>query len=1032
MSSIIGQDIDPWVATQIKARQTAHGSGINTPRISEQIAYLNTNNSWIKLASGVYITKSSRLTNYGLDPSLDGAELAKRNVLFGGTSTFQNSSLTQKESFNSVYTNSEFGPVPMAGIISADVKYLNRGSIRKASVKIKAHSKKQFEAINILYMRLGYNVMLEWGNAFYTTNGNDFLKVENTIIENTWFSYSKGSYQNILPQIEKYKSKYHGNYDGMFGKITNFSWTINPDASYDIDLTITSAGDVVESLKTNLSINNQTSTFLSEFRKNNKTANNTPAIIETYKDDNMISSMLFMFKYFDHLDKEANTTRKEVTIYQDKSYKVGEFLNNGGTSGLATYTKTYDFYEIVSDDPSTGASSYDKTGTKSFTGIDPSIEATKYLYSLYKTYTSATPSSPESAVKSVNKGQGYSNPGQSDILVKYEEVSSTIASTLPNPIASAPPEVAFKIQCQHPEQFYLKFGYLLQYIKENIIPQINTGGSNPSLINLIYSKESSLMYCLPISISLDPRICLVKNTQFIKGDKKPDKVLNELSPWTDVDSNGTNINLAYAMNIYLNFEFINTCMSSNLDEKGNLSLYSFLSAICSGLNQALGGINNLEPVIDDSDNTLRIIDSTPIPGLVSSPSYLLELFGYYRNNSNFVRKLDIKTSIPPEYATMISIGATAGGYVKGTESTAFARWNTGITDRFKKTLISPNPSSVTTGGENEAEYNYVNDFIKWKTYCYGFSGVLADLPSELGNLSADIINKNVSIGTEYYKYLMASNNSGKQGGGVGFIPIKLNFVLDGISGMKIYNRIVTNTRFLPKDYGDSLSFIITEINHSIKGSDWETEINTIAHPQSTPLKIPDFKSTTVLTNTPRPLVISTQPSITSTGTNTTITPSDGTVPINLLMGDSQTPDVDAKSNKFSRLKPTGGPGSLWQSGWFASDLLADINAFPVSPQVKNIALCIGTNGGFGNDNISGLINAVKTKFPNAKIFVIQGSWGWGNNAGISESKVDAYYAKYTSLGVTLINPKIGYSINHPNSTTPSFTLIGKNLDNAIS
>jgi hypothetical protein len=39
---------------------------------------------------------------------------------------------------------------------------------------------------------------------------------------------------------------------------------------------------------------------------------------------------------------------------------------------------------------------------------------------------------------------------------------------------------------------------------------------------------------------------------------------------------------------------------------------------------------------------------------------------------------------------MITVGATAGGYVKGTEATAFSKWNTGLTDRFKEEFFPAN------------------------------------------------------------------------------------------------------------------------------------------------------------------------------------------------------------------------------------------------------------------------------------------------------------------------------------------------------
>jgi hypothetical protein len=50
---------------------------------------------------------------------------------------------------------------------------------------------------------------------------------------------------------------------------------------------------------------------------------------------------------------------------------------------------------------------------------------------------------------------------------------------------------------------------------------------------------------------------------------------------------------------------------------------------------------------------------------------------------------------------MITVGATAGGYVKGTEATAFSRWNTGLTDRFKEKFIPPTKDKTTAETDKE-------------------------------------------------------------------------------------------------------------------------------------------------------------------------------------------------------------------------------------------------------------------------------------------------------------------------------------------
>jgi hypothetical protein len=46
---------------------------------------------------------------------------------------------------------------------------------------------------------------------------------------------------------------------------------------------------------------------------------------------------------------------------------------------------------------------------------------------------------------------------------------------------------------------------------------------------------------------------------------------------------------------------------------------------------------------------------------------------------------------------MITVGAAAGGYVKGVEATSFAKWNNGIIDRFKENLL---PASLPASGLN--------------------------------------------------------------------------------------------------------------------------------------------------------------------------------------------------------------------------------------------------------------------------------------------------------------------------------------------
>ena len=68
--------------------------------------------------------------------------------------------------------------------------------------------------------------------------------------------------------------------------------------------------------------------------------------------------------------------------------------------------------------------------------------------------------------------------------------------------------------------------------------------------------------------------------------------------------------------------------------------------------------------------------------------------------------------------------------------------------------------------------------------------------------------------------------------GTGFIPLELSITMDGLSGVKIYNRLKINTKFLPSSYPKNLKFIVKGVNHKVSGNVWDTNISTISVPVS--------------------------------------------------------------------------------------------------------------------------------------------------------------------------------------------------------
>jgi predicted chitinase len=854
--AIIGEELEGYVINQINRRQSLHGSGVNTEiRSDNQLNVLNSNTSWIKLASGVSITKDSRLTEIGFTQTEVEANrkmgLAKNNILFGGTAKLSSTvvegksydKLQQRDGFlprdpNSSYTYGSYGFSPMPGIESADVKTLNRGSIKKATVKLKANNKQQFEILDLLYMRLGYTVLLEWGNSLFIDNKYGAKTIlRNTLVEELFFEKGgKGSYLDLLSPIEDKRAEYSGNYDGMLGKVSNFNWTFNVDGSYDIELTIISLGDVIESLKTNLSVDKNTLEFLQSTQNATPSTTTdetppTPDVLEENKSSNTIASMLYIWKYLNNAEPRGQRILLETS--EPKTFDIASFLSNEDqTENLTTTNKTF-IFTISGKSGLSNKKLQNLSETKN-------LQLTRTFNFTPEQLENDAISKTIKDIKKEYKSNGFDSSllDTSYIKISYALVD-TATSTIKNPLINAEPKSAFRLESKE-KQFYLRFGYLLKYISQNILPKIKIGdahNSNPSIFEIDYDDWDNHMYSLPNQISLDPRVCLVRNSNFNSG-RGNTQVLQQLPYFREIDNgeSESSTNAAYPMNIYLNFNFIIECLKS--DEKGDVNIFEFLSAICTGLNKALGGINNLEPIIEEESNTLKIIDTTPIPGYSNKPlktPYTLQLYGYNKNSqnyiSNFVRNVDLKTAITPEFATMITVGATAGGYVKGTEATAFSKWNTGLTDRFKEEFTPGNIASVKKSNEeDEAEVNYVSEFlVNGYVTRYGLTSLTGDF-----NLNSDAIERNISIVTEYYKYIIAKEalDQDTSGGTVGFIPFKLGITLDGISGIKIYNKLEVNTEFLPKAYGKTVDLIVTGVSHNLSNNDWQTQIETTVIPKT--------------------------------------------------------------------------------------------------------------------------------------------------------------------------------------------------------
>jgi hypothetical protein len=229
------------VANQIRIRQKAIAD-----RNPTNIQYFNSRNAWVRMTSSVNVGN-------------DKGDLAKKYVLQGGTLTNIGFGYTPKSGIGNKASNAystlspgekthDLGIRPMPGITGVEIMSKSAyGSLRTATVSFVAWDIKQLEDLELLYMRPGYTVLLEWGWAPYLDEKGGF----SSAVSHTDIINATPSQEQIYKDL--FGKSANGNYDATYGKIQNYSWKARPDGGYDCTTTIVTIGEIIDSLKINYS-----------------------------------------------------------------------------------------------------------------------------------------------------------------------------------------------------------------------------------------------------------------------------------------------------------------------------------------------------------------------------------------------------------------------------------------------------------------------------------------------------------------------------------------------------------------------------------------------------------------------------------------------------------------------------------------------------------------------------------------------------------------------------------------------------------
>ena len=970
--NIVGENFPEEIVKQIGVRQSKKGAKNRNPGGDPSLlVWQNANTGWVKVISSVNVNidERKRVSNEEMAKSLlPDNNLAYNYVLFGGVYAqgLGREGLRSGISRNDIIHSdtaygiggTAYGILPMPGITSFSIKTETRGSLKTATIGIKAFNRYQFDIINTLYLSLGYSILIEWGNTMYYDNDSKLQK-ENPFSLADEFLGGKLEWDDILPKIQENRIKSCGNYDASLGKVVNFSWTLNRDLSYDITLTVRTIGDVIESLKMNA---------LSGYVP-------TPGLVQEAFNKAGVQSGIDLFnksklvkQIYDYLTANRNLSDNQArgilaNIARESSFNIAAYgidSNNLPSGGLLQWNgpRFENMTKNVPDwktnwkrqlDFAFTESQTKKYALEKFTDAEqatdwwvkyweipeniPQEQANrKELLKLFPpglNYT--TPPSPPVITHPLNTNEFYNvitggafsnvpNPPSSPTTPQSLNTSTPTTTSQPNNTQSVNiisncaytsdigamfyrlmqklqatdvltegnDVIATKISFNNgsnTDRYYVRLGYFLKEVEKNIIYQLkNKDKSSPSkIIKFDYDIESNIILLYDRQISANPNVCIFQK-DFPLSNNTSITIFPKLNKFL-VDGFGSDYSsYGKLMNVYFDMTYILNQLQALKGDDGDTVLIDLMKSLTKGFCNSTGNFNKLSPTVDDEDNRIVFIDDVSLPDRDAFLSKLkpkksnitadFKMYGYYaegnKSLAGIVRNLSLTTTINPNLAKMITIGAQANGYVTGQDSTALSTMNLGLTDRVKKEWVEPlnpnpypnpkTPPPLLLRRPTEPQPFNFNNAIpgqpdsptpvplfndKYKDVVALFNRFIQEMESNTWNQDdIDAFSNSISSFAEYNQAEKTlkerQTNPTAASPNIGFLPFDLTLEIDGLSGMKVYQRFITDIEFLPSNYPQSLEFLIKGIKNEIKDNQWVTTIESLAIPKNPFGKKEDF------------------------------------------------------------------------------------------------------------------------------------------------------------------------------------------------
>ena len=627
-----------------------------------------------------------------------GASVAENWVLEGGIKNkgLNRGGFTNGKNTNTAYGDKDirsnaadgYGIVPMPGITSATVRTKSAyGSLREAKVSFVCHNKRQLEVLELLYMRPGYTLMLEWGWDPYINNEG---KKDSWTFIDSFFDTQKKT-KELEREILKKKEDTGGNYDAILGYCKNFNYNLRKDGGFNCSTEIIAKGEVLSSLK-------DITTLVSEKIKNQgEQVYSRPALelifqqLINFSDD--VEKIGSNKKAKERIEQELPDIQKKLKINVDTLAtqdvdEEGVPLSGDEEIGGENTLKPW----ILADGPK----GYQQKDYLTFWDDDEREQDGNY-WNARDRRTTTTWIRWDALAYLITE---YVVP-KDDNGVPLVEIQTNRIGNEHGPSPTIDP----LLYCNHtPYQLAQSLTEITHIDKVRKIDwnitDISTNNQICMFPHNLYQHSMRIPEAIEHSKLYPP---MAENMKKHLTSGKDADISRELLMWEQHHQIG---------GIYLGVEWLmSTYKNMYYDEDGNAdkdySLFDFLKEIWEGVNKVCGDNHEFTLNTDNrpGGKVVRIIDmQAEAVGLVESEIHELKI----QSLDSTVRDISYNTTIPSSLSSTIAIAAQNPDSVDNLDRVSFAALNKGIRDRFS-TNVTNNKAGFFGGNDSEE----IAQKLKW-------------------------------------------------------------------------------------------------------------------------------------------------------------------------------------------------------------------------------------------------------------------------------------------------------------------------------